>query len=149
MVAVPYGNKILQATGEGTQLDPAIVHIGLRVRRESGYGAVSHQFPLPIYAAPVVSFAIASRSGNGTVLAAPPLGKRYWISELFLSASSGTGTITLATNGGETLGMYPVAPRVMAQSFRLNQLLTIDASIIATPSDGAIVYGGFFLGRVV
>lgn len=153
MVAVPYGNLFLKAQGAGTEVDPAIVTIALRVRRETGYGEIGSGFPLPVYRSPLAAFSFDMGSGDRQALADLPSGQRYVLDSLFLSSSSGEGDVYLQSEDSslitEDLGTYPISPRVMGRSISLSKKLLPGAGVWAYPSNSSIVYGGFFLGRIV
>lgn len=151
-MAVSYGNKFLAASGAGTEFDPAIVQVALRVRRQATYGEVSGSFPLPIYRSPLVVFPFAGGLGNREILSPPPSGQRYILNSLFLSSSSGTGVVSLEQDDGDTyqeFGAFPVSPRVMGNTIQLQTKLLPNAAVLAYPDSSNIAYGGFFLGRIV
>lgn len=152
MVAVPYSNLFLKARGAGTEVDPAIVQVAFRVRIETGYREIGSGNPLPVYRSPTTVFPFYMGSGNRQALAYLSSGQRYVLDSLFLSSSSGEGDVYLQSEDSvdaEDLGTYPISPRVMGQSISLSKKLLPGAGVWVYPSKPSIVYGGFFLGRIV
>lgn len=152
MVAISYGNKFLSANGSGTELDPAIIEVSLKISRQTTYGSVGSSFPLPVYRSPQSVFSFASGVGDREIL---NTGDQYCILELlFLSSSSSEGLIALEAYNSDSdtylsLGTFRVSPRVMGNPVIFPIKLAPNSSIYAYPGDGTIVYGGFFIGRTV
>jgi hypothetical protein len=151
-MVISYGNKFLKAIGSGTEIDPTILEVGIRFRRGVTYEQMGSDFPMPVTRSPQTSFPFSSGSGDRVVLPTPPPGKRYTINSVFLSSSYGTGAISFEQNDGDVylgIGAFPVSPRVMGNAISFPQKLLPNAVVWAYPSDSSIIYGGFFLGRVV
>lgn len=152
MAVISYGNQFLAAEGEGTELNPAIVVVGLRLKRAGTYGQVGSNFPMPTYRSPLTVFPFASGAGSREILPSPGSGQRYVLNSLFLSSSSGAGMIMIEEDDENVypeLGTYPVSPRIMGSPILLTVELLPGSAVIASPLNTGIVYGGFFLGRIV
>lgn len=152
MVAISYGNKFLSANGAGTELDPAIIEVSLKVGRQATYGSVGSSFPLPVYRSPQSALPFPSGVGDREILNTED---RYCVIEsLFLSSLSGEALIALEgydiTNDIYTsLGSFRVSPRVMGNPITFPIKMTPNSVIYAYTSNNLVIYGGFFIGRTV